>query len=291
MVINSVISGSGGLTFSGSNGGGSLTLNGVNTYTGPTTILLGGVQFNSAASFGSGGDPIRFRNSSAGGSMIYTAAGTTTLPNPIEIGLRSTGISANNSGTLVLNGVISGNALTTTFSGAGLTLSGNGTIDLRAANTFTGSVGLFGGTLGIVDNNNFGDAANQLYLGSTSTPTLRFDAAGIDVSRTVVVGGSVNLNTNGFDCDDVRFLHGWFGFLQHHQNRCGDARPHRREHEPGHSSGLGRDAVGERHVGQFLTTRATVNNGGTLGGTGTLEQLRDRQRWWRRSPPARGQGH
>ncbi|HSQ54695.1 MAG TPA: autotransporter-associated beta strand repeat-containing protein, partial [Gemmata sp.] len=273
VVINSVISGSGGLTFSGSLGGGSLTLNGANTYTGPTTILAGGVQFNSAASFGSGGDPIRFRNSSAGGSMTYTGAGTTTLTNPIELGLRSTGINANNSGTLVLNGVISGNALTTTFSGTGLGFSGNGTIELRAANTFTGSVGLSGGTLGIVDNNNFGNATNQLSLGATSNPTLRFDAANIDLARSTVVGGHLTFDTNGFNATISGAFAGGSDAYIITKSGAGTLSL------TGASTTRAKLQVSGGTVnvngtwGTFLTTVATVNSGGSLGGNGTLNSF------------------
>ena len=169
VVINSVISGTGGLTSSVKSG--SLVLNG-NTYTGPTTIVSGGITFNSAASFGAGGDPIRIRNGSGGG-ITYSGAGVTALPNPIEIGPSSTGIATSGSGTLTLNGVISGTSgITTTFAGSAVTFSGTGTIELRAANTFTGSMSLSSGTLGVIANNNFGVAENQLYLGSVNNPTL-----------------------------------------------------------------------------------------------------------------------
>ena len=88
-----------------------LTLNGVNTYTGPTTINSGHLAFNNAASFGSGGDPIRLRWGWAGGTMTYTAAGATTLAKPIELGPSTNGLRLTSTGTLTLTGVISGTSL------------------------------------------------------------------------------------------------------------------------------------------------------------------------------------
>src|SRR5262249_11706950 len=69
VTINSVITGSGGLTSNTS----LLTLNGVNQYTGPTTLNAGGVFFNNASAFGTGPEAIRFRNWTGGGGRSTRA--------------------------------------------------------------------------------------------------------------------------------------------------------------------------------------------------------------------------
>lgn len=196
VTINSVISGSGGLTSAVAN---NLTLNGANTYTGPTTINSGGVAFNSAASFGSGGGPIRFLNA-VNSALSYSGSGATTLPNAITISGGSMWFYVTDGGTLTLDGVISGVEPVGSVSGP-LFDAKTGVIQLRGANTFTSPlVQLVSGTIGINSDNNFGAASNRLYLGSTTTsPTLRFDAAGITIARQIAVNNSVTIDTNGFD--------------------------------------------------------------------------------------------
>jgi autotransporter-associated beta strand protein len=270
VVINSVISGSGGLTSNVANG---LTLNGANTYTGPTTINTGGVSFNSAASFGAGGDPIRFRNSGPGGSMTYTAAGPTTLPNPIEIGPSSNGIISNNGGTLTLTGLISGTSTNNLF--PGVTFSGTGTIELRAANTFTAWVGLNTGTLGIAADNNLGNSSNQLSLGSgtSNNPTLRLDDAGITLARQIIIGGNATINTNGFDATISGSMVGGQSSYTLTKTGAGTLT------FTGTSTSLAATTVagGTLRVNGVLTNQfsngpVTVASGGTLGGSGTVDR-------------------
>jgi fibronectin-binding autotransporter adhesin len=275
VIINSVVSGSGGLTSNVLLG--RLELNGANTYTGSTTIHGGGVWFNSAASFGAGGDPIRFRNAASGGGMTYTGAGTTTLPNPIEISPYATGINVNNGGTLRLNGVISGTSgITTLFLGIALGFSGNGTIELRAANTFTGSVGLTSGTLGIIADNNFGASGNLLGLGggTTNTPTLRFDAADITIARPVSIGGHIALNTNGFDAT----ISGTMTTGQSSYNLTKTGAGVLTLTGTNTHFATTQVSGGTLRVNGVLAFFSTaggvnVNNGGTLGGSGTIDRV------------------
>jgi fibronectin-binding autotransporter adhesin len=198
VTINSVITGSGGLTSNTS----SLTLNGVNLYTGPTTLNAGGVFFNNASAFGAGPEAIRFRNWTGGG-MTYTGTTPVTIDKPIEIAPGGTGLSTNNGGTLTVTGVISGGQVADPLLPTGLFVSaGSGAVLLRGANTFLGNVQMNSGLLGINSDANFGDPTNKIFIGNVSNSpvsTLRFDAGGINVNRTIQLLGTTVLNTNGFD--------------------------------------------------------------------------------------------
>jgi autotransporter-associated beta strand protein len=277
VTINSAISGSGGLT-SHVGFGSTLTLNGINTYTGPTTINSGHVAFNSAASFGSGGDPIRFHFGATGSTMTYTGSGATTLPNPIEIGPSITALRLGNGGTLTLTGVISGTSTETI--GDALTfasVTGAGTFELRAANTFTGNVRLISGTLGIVADNNLGASSNRFTLGSgtSNNPTLRFDAADITLARPITIGGNAAIRTNtGFDATISGPITGADYTYTLTKTGAGTLTL-TGTHTYGATTQVsaGTLLVNGTLASSFSAGLLHVNNGGTLGGSGTVGRL------------------
>src|SRR5262249_26232384 len=69
----------------------------------------------------------------------------------------------------------------------------------NAGNTYLGTTRVDFGSLAITSNGALGDAANALTLQSTSptTGSLRFDADGIDITRTVNLNLTPSINTNG----------------------------------------------------------------------------------------------
>ncbi|CAN5198166.1 hypothetical protein BH11PLA2_BH11PLA2_37550 [soil metagenome] len=187
------ISGTGGLVKLGA---GSLILSGINTYTGPTTVITGILQAGSTSAFGTG-------------SAVTVASGTTLAlnNNSNTIGSLSGAGTVSNNGTI--NAVLTlGDSTNTTFSGViqngstgtlALIKTGTGTLTLTGPSTFTGGVTLLNGTIAVST-----DAA--LGTGSfTNTPfgTLSFTAS-TTTSRSynlglgnLAIAGGTTLTLNG----------------------------------------------------------------------------------------------
>jgi autotransporter-associated beta strand protein len=133
--FSGVISGSGGLTIMGT---GTVTLSGNNTYTGPTTVNAGTLQF--------GAD-----NSVPSGSAATVAAGATFDLNNFSDALGSLAGAGNvslGSGNLSIGGDNTNTTFSGVISGTGfLTKVGNGTLTLSGDNTYTGATTAMAGTL------------------------------------------------------------------------------------------------------------------------------------------------
>ena len=128
--------GTGGLTKLGA---GTLVLNQVNTYTGPTTISSGILNATSSAALG---------NSSSSNTLIFNggtlqAGGTITSADTRYVTMTGAGTIDTNSNAVSIAGIIGG-------TGA-LTKSGVGTLTLSAANTFSGSTTVSAGTLALTN--------------------------------------------------------------------------------------------------------------------------------------------
>ena len=209
--------GSGGLTKTGS---GTVTLGGVNTYTGDTTIAAGALQIGNALAIPSGSGmgntvvnatldlnntSITVNGLSGAGLVSNTKAGAATL---------SAG--ANNQ-TSTFGGVIeNGNGTTA------LAKLGSGTLTLSGSNSYTGGTTIAAGTLAVAADGNLGAAPNTITpgniainagatLSATSTFTLAANrgiavgpsgAGSIDVAptQTLTYGGAIanNGGSGGF---------------------------------------------------------------------------------------------
>ena len=146
------IAGGGALTKSGN---GSLSITNANSYTGGTTLNAGQLNINNASALGTGTLVL------AGGTIDNTSGAPITLAtnnaqtwsgdfafggtNALNLGTGAVSLTGNRtvttsgSGALTVGGIISG--------AFGLTKAGNGTLILTAANTYTGTTTVNGGTL------------------------------------------------------------------------------------------------------------------------------------------------
>jgi autotransporter-associated beta strand protein len=180
--IGGVVSGSGGLTKDGLN---SLTLSANNNYDGGTTINAGTVVMGHANGLGTSGN-ISF----TGGGLKYATGITTDISSRIK-----------NSSSAILfdttdNDVTFSAALDSTNVG-GLTKDGVGTLTLNGSNTFSGTITIAAGTLGI---GSAGRLAGGSYSGNIAinglTSTFVYSGTSNQTLSGVISGNGV-LTKNG----------------------------------------------------------------------------------------------
>jgi autotransporter-associated beta strand protein len=226
--IGGVVSGSGTFTKIGT---GTLTLSGANTYTGPTTISAGVVNIQNNTALGTsangttvaGGSTLQIQNNitvgealtlngtgTSGNGALQNVLGNNTWTGPVTLG--SDAKIQSDSGTLALNGTVSGSTHGITVAGAGNTtiggvLSGTGnlikngtgnlTLSGGSPNTFSGDTTVNAGTLVLSKS----DGINAIADGGTTRITVNSGgtllwgannqlANGVDVTLN---GGTINM--------------------------------------------------------------------------------------------------
>lgn len=227
--INAVVAGTNGLSVIGTASGKTLTLGGLNTYTGVTTIGDGSntptLSVNTLADGGSASSIGRSASAAAnlvlrnGGTLNYTGSATSTdrlfTANGTNVTVKNNGtgtLNFTNTGDLV---IATGGATTINLGGAGdgilsaaignpststtkITKTDAGTWALNGSNSYTGTVTINGGTLSA---NTLANAGSNSSLGagaSTSTViqinggTLKYTGAATSTDRlfTVAVNGA-----------------------------------------------------------------------------------------------------
>ena len=178
-------------------GSGTLTLSGINTYTGSTTISGG--QLNIDAESGLGANPGTFVADQLifNGGTIFNANGANISFNANR-GVTLTGdgiIKVNSASTITIPGVITGSG--------SLTLAETllGTLTLSATNTYTGQTIISsGGTLFITNVNG---------LGNSSTGTTVSNGAMLKISGGITVAEPITINGSGVSSNGaIYFLSG-----------------------------------------------------------------------------------
>jgi autotransporter-associated beta strand protein len=200
--ISGIVSGAGGgLTYAG--GTNTLTLSGVNTYSGLTTVTSGTLALAGSGSIASSAVDDN------GTFDISGATAATTIS-----GLYGTGTVSLGNQTLTVQGATQPSAYSGVMSGTGaLTYSGTGTLTLAGLNTYTGATTVSSGTLQIGDathtgsnayiTSSIGDIAvasgatlsvyGQTFNGATNTAS---NAGTVEFLGGVGSGASTNFTTN-----------------------------------------------------------------------------------------------
>jgi autotransporter-associated beta strand protein len=182
-----VIAGSGTITKSGA---GTLTLSGTNTHTGSNIISAGTLSVAGDRAFGAvpgstDADNIVF---SSGGSGILNASGNFTLNTKRGITLTGNGtIDVNNSRTLTYGGIATGSSR--------LTKTSAGTLSLGGVNTYTGGTTITLGTIIL-------DGANRLYstgeiVFANAAAILNLDGNHNTIGRITGGGNSAQIQLGG----------------------------------------------------------------------------------------------
>jgi fibronectin-binding autotransporter adhesin len=189
LLATGAISGLGGIT---KNGLGTVTLSGVNTFSGPVTINGGTLSVATASALGSGTSALTINPTG-----IFQATGTFSTTRTVTLG--GTG-GASSGGTFDVTGT---NVETRTgvISGAGsLTKTGTGTLTLSAINSYAGDTYINGGTLSISNSQalgalppSLGSSLYAVHMASGTTLQTTFTTTG-DSRQLQLISGTATLD-------------------------------------------------------------------------------------------------
>ena len=162
-------------------GTGTLTLSGMNTYSGGTTLIGGAVSVSQEANLGALSGALTFN----GGTLQVTGTSFNATTRAINWGTDGGAFDIANAANSFAVGPLIG-------SGGALTKFGPGTLVLTGANTYTGGTTIAGGTLSISANNNIGTGPLAMLNGTILTFT-----NGFTFSHPVAVAGDPTFNVTG----------------------------------------------------------------------------------------------
>ncbi len=164
------ISGTGEFTQAGS---GILTLSGTNTYTGATVAKAGTLTYSTGlTNFGSG-TVIRFE----GGSFQWPSGNTTDISSRTLTFTGGAGFDTNGNNVTLANSIGNGGV-------GGLTKSGLGTLELTAANSYSGNTSVNAGTLKVSNSTSSATGSGNITV-----------ASGAQLTGAGSVSGSVTINS------------------------------------------------------------------------------------------------
>ncbi|NPU83784.1 MAG: autotransporter domain-containing protein [Syntrophaceae bacterium] len=177
--VTAVLSGTDSLTKTGT---GTLTLSGDNTYTGGTNINDGTISVGSDGNLGDASGALTF----GGGTLKVTNSFTTNRSVALD---SSGGTFDTNGNSLTLSGVASGTG--------SLHKSGDGTLTLTSANTYTGGTTVSTGTLALSGAGTLGDATGSTTVsgGTLDLGTTTQTQAELRQSGGTVQNGTMNVTT------------------------------------------------------------------------------------------------
>lgn len=196
-LVSGVINGTGSLI---KNGSGTLTLTGVNTYNGGSTINAGTIAVNNVSSLGATTGGLTINS----GTLEVTNGFTTTRN--ISVGATSSQIQVDAGQTYTVNGTIGG--------GGVLNKEGSGTLVLGGNNNYGGGTVIDAGTISISADNNLGSnsakptinagtleitgsfSTNRQFIIGDATSAFQVDA-GVSFTVNQNISGSGSLNKTG----------------------------------------------------------------------------------------------
>ena len=244
------ITGTGNIT---KNGAGTFTVSGGSDYIGQTTVSGGTLQLGAANAL-----PATTAVSLANGTTFDLAGFTQTIGSLQGAGALSLGAATFTTGTndsdVAFSGAITGSG--------NITKTGNGAQTLSGTNTFSGGVTILGGALSV---------DNESRLGTSTTINLNGGtlAANTDLTLTKNLSLGVDGGTLDTATSNVTFS-GTLSGTATTLSKAGTGTLTITTTDAAFSSELSIDEGRVLVNGALTSMPATVNDGGTLGGTGTV---------------------